>query len=65
MVLEAAENGLLLSASPYVENEMHWHQGDGVFFAMDGSSISFERDTNGGITNLVTNKVIRGAKKRR
>jgi hypothetical protein len=30
-VLEAAENGLFLTASPYFENEMHWHQGDGVF----------------------------------
>ena len=31
VVIEAAENGVLLSAPPYVKNAMHWHQGDDVF----------------------------------
>ena len=64
VVLEATENGFLLTASPYVENAMHWHQGDGTFFAMDGSRISFERDESGVITTLVMSNGLRGSRKK-
>lgn len=63
VLLEAAENGFLLTASPYVENEMHWHQGEGEFFAMDGSKVTFARDQSGTITTLVTSNGIRGERK--
>jgi CubicO group peptidase (beta-lactamase class C family) len=63
VVLEAAENGFQLTASPYVENEMYWHQGEGTFFAMDGSSITFEMDKSGAIKTLVMSNGIRGKRK--
>jgi len=64
VVLETAENGFLLTASPYVENAMHWHQGEGTFFAKDGSRISFERDESGAITTLVMSNGLRGSRKK-
>ncbi|MEP1447359.1 MAG: serine hydrolase domain-containing protein [Paraglaciecola sp.] len=64
IVLEAAENGFLLTASPYVENEKHWYQGKDTFFAMDGSTVTFERDKSGAITDLSFNNGVRGTKKR-
>jgi hypothetical protein len=63
VMLEAAENGFLLTASPYVENEMHWYQGKGEFFALDGSKVTFDRDESGVITTLITNNGIRGKRK--
>jgi len=60
ITLAASENGFLLTASPYVENEMHWHQGEEEFFAMDGSKVTFERDESGAITTIVTSNGIRG-----
>jgi CubicO group peptidase (beta-lactamase class C family) len=63
ITLAASENGFLLTASPYVENEMHWHQGKGSFFALDGSTVSFERDESGAITTFISSNGIRGNRK--
>jgi CubicO group peptidase (beta-lactamase class C family) len=63
VVLQVSDNGLLLTAPPYVENEMYWHQSDGSFFAMDGSKVSFERNEVGVITNIVMSNGIRGKRK--
>jgi CubicO group peptidase (beta-lactamase class C family) len=63
VVLKTAENGFLITASPYMENEMHWHQGEGKFFAMDGSSITFERNETGMITGINMGRGIRGERK--
>lgn len=63
IVIEVSENGFLLTASPYVENEKHWHQGEDTFFAIDGSTVTFERDKSGAITDLSLNNGVRGTKK--
>lgn len=34
----------MLNALPYVENEEYFHEGEGLFFAKNGSTIRFEID---------------------
>jgi CubicO group peptidase (beta-lactamase class C family) len=63
MVLQEAKNGFVLNALPYIENERYFHEGDGRFFAKNGSSISFEIDDNGIVKNLVMDDNIRGDRK--
>ena len=63
VVLEKTANGFVLNALPYVENEEYFHEGDGLFFAKNGSSIRFEMDEeNGLVKTLVMDGNIRGVK---
>ncbi|MCP9479589.1 serine hydrolase [Marisediminitalea aggregata] len=62
IVLSPAPEGFRLTALPYIDNEMHWHEGDGRFFALDGSTIHFERNDDGQITTLVMDNRIRGTR---
>ena len=62
VVLSPAQDGFRLTALPYIDNEMHWHEGDGRFFALDGSTIHFERNEDGQITTLVMDNRIRGTR---
>ena len=62
VVLSPAQDGFRLTALPYIDNEMHWHEGDGRFFALDGSTIHFERNDDGQITTLVMDNRIRGTR---
>ena len=59
VTLAETENGFSLTALPYRENQMYWHEGDGVFFALDGTIIKFERDDDGKITTMVISDRIR------
>jgi len=63
MVLQEAKNGFVLNALPYIENERYFHEGDGRFFAKNGSSISFEINDNGFVKILVMDNDIRGDRK--
>ena len=51
--LEKTANGFVLNALPYVENEEYYHEGGGLFFAKNGSSIRFEVDDESGMTEAV------------
>lgn len=62
VILSPAEDGFRLTALPYIDSEMHWHEGDGRFFALDGSSIHFERNDDGQITTLIMDNRIRGTR---
>lgn len=63
VMLMASENRFLLTASRHMENEMHWYQGKGEFFALDGSKDTFYRDESGVITTLIISNGIRGKRK--
>ena len=63
MVLQEAKNGFVLNALPYIENERYFHEGDGRFFAKNGSSISFVVEANGLVKTLVMDNDIRGERK--
>ena len=64
VVLEKSANGFVLNALPYVENEEYFHEGDGRFFAKNGSSIGFEGDDESRLTKvLVMDGGIRGVRK--
>ena len=66
VVLKKTANGFVLNALPYVENEEYFHEGDGRFFAKNGSSIRFEVDAEGEaglVKALVMDGGIRGARK--
>jgi CubicO group peptidase (beta-lactamase class C family) len=63
VVLEAAENGFLLTASPYEENVMYFHQGEGKFFSMEGRSITFQMNESGKINTIIMSNGIRGQRK--
>ncbi|WP_412725534.1 serine hydrolase [Alteromonas sp. D210916BOD_24] len=66
VVLEESPDGFVLNALPYVENERYFHEGEGRFFAKNGSSIRFESDTEseGGFAKmLVMDNNIRGVRK--
>ena len=63
VVLKETTNGFVLNALPYVENEEYFHEGEGLFFAENGSSIRFEMDEeNGMVKALVMDGNIRGVK---
>ena len=63
LVLEKTANGFVLNALPYVENEEYLHEGDGLFFAKNGSSVRFEVDEENGLVKaLVMDGNIRGNK---
>lgn len=65
VVLEKTANGFVLNALPYVENEEYFHEGEGLFFAKNGSSIRFEiNDENGLVEALVMDGNIRGERKK-
>ena len=64
VVLKETTNGVVLNALPYVENEEYFHEGDGRFFAKNGSSIHFEMDDESGLVRaLVMDGNIRGVRK--
>jgi hypothetical protein len=64
VVLEKTANGFMLNALPYVENEEYFHEGEGIFFAKNGSSIRFEMDEENGLVGaLVMDGNIRGGRK--
>lgn len=53
----------MLNALPYVENEEYFHEGDGLFFAKNGSSVQFVMDEKNGLVEaLVMDGNIRGVK---
>jgi len=63
VVLEKTANGFVLNALPYVENEEYFHEGDGRFFAKNGSSVRFEMDDESGLVKtLVMDGNIRGVR---
>ncbi|WDT85126.1 serine hydrolase domain-containing protein [Alteromonas sp. 009811495] len=63
VVLEKTANGFMLNALPYVENEEYFHEGEGLFFAENGSSIRFEMDEENGLVEaLVMDGNIRGVR---
>ena len=54
----------MLNALPYIENERYFHEGEGRFFAKNGSSVHFESDDeNGPVKTLVMDGNIRGVRK--
>ena len=53
VVLEKTANGFVLNALPYVENEEYFHEGEGLFFAENGSSIRFEIDGENGLVEAL------------
>jgi len=62
-VLQEAKNGFVLNALPYIENEMYFHEGEGRFFAKNGSSVRFEDDAEGALAKtLVMDGSIRGVR---
>ena len=64
IVLREAKNGFVLNALPYIENERYFHEGEGRFFAKNGSSVHFESDDeNGPVKTLVMDGNIRGVRK--
>ncbi|PRO68352.1 serine hydrolase domain-containing protein [Alteromonas gracilis] len=66
VVLEKTASGFVLNALPYVENEEYFHEGDGRFFAKNGSSVRFEGDAEsegGSVKTLVMDGNIRGVRK--
>jgi CubicO group peptidase (beta-lactamase class C family) len=63
VVLEKTTNGFVLNALPYVENEEYFHEGEGLFFAENGSNIRFEMDDENGLVEaLVMDGGIRGVR---
>ncbi len=63
VVLEKTANGFVLNALPYVENEEYFHEGEGLFFAKNGSSVRFEMDEKNGLVEaLVMDGNIRGVR---
>ena len=63
IVLKEAKNGFVLNALPYIENERYFHEGDGRFFAKNGSSVRFEDDAEGALAKtLVMDGNIRGVR---
>jgi hypothetical protein len=63
IVLQEAKNGFVLNALPYIENEMYFHEGEGRFFAKNGSSVRFEDDAEGALAKtLVMDGSIRGVR---
>eukprot|EP01093_Parvamoeba_rugata_P005795 TRINITY_DN186_c0_g1_i1.p1 TRINITY_DN186_c0_g1~~TRINITY_DN186_c0_g1_i1.p1 ORF type:complete len:503 (+),score=119.43 TRINITY_DN186_c0_g1_i1:161-1669(+) len=63
IVIQEAKDGFVVNALPYIENERYFHEGEGSFFAKNGSSISFESNDNGLIKTLVMDNDIRGERK--
>jgi CubicO group peptidase (beta-lactamase class C family) len=64
VVLEKTADGFVLNALPYVENEEYFHEGEGLFFAKNGSSIRFEMDNDNELVKaLVMDGNIRGVRK--
>lgn len=63
VVLQEAKNGFVLNALPYIENERYFHEGEGRFFAKNGSSISFEINDKEFVKTLEMDNDIRGEKK--
>lgn len=63
-MLEKTADGFVLNALPYVENKEYFHEGEGRFFAKNGSSIRFEIDEVSGLVKaLVMDGNIRGVRK--
>ena len=65
VVLEKTAKGFVLNALPYVENEEYFHEGDGQFFAKNGSSIRFVMDDENRLVEaLVMDGNIRGVREK-
>ncbi|MAI36891.1 serine hydrolase domain-containing protein [Alteromonas sp.] len=60
VTLQATNDGFVLNALPYIENEAYFYEGEDRFFAKNGSNIVFETTDEGMVKTLVMDNNIRG-----